>query len=257
MKSWVIVLFSDEPYIQKALNTIHAVRNNGSWKEDIVLLIPSSLFNNEIMKDFASKYNVELRELPENNIKPIIDAWDKHKNHDNYSYIISRKYMYMKFHVFDIYFKKWDVVFYIDCMNIHGSLERMKKTCEPDNCIYAHSDAYPSYVWKLERQFNIELFSEEEKKDIYKYNLDIDHFQGTMFIYDTKITDENTVKNLFELAFKYKYSYRMDQGILNLYFLCERNLWKQIPVKDEVGFLYDYHRRDNYSIHDYLMLKAY
>ena len=47
----------------------------------------------------------------------------------------------------------------------------------------------------------------------------------------------------------------MDQGILNLHFNCERNLWKQMPIKDESGFLYDYLCRKNYSNKDYLMLK--
>jgi hypothetical protein len=103
--------------------------------------------------------------------------------------------------------------------------------------------------------FNLELFNDMEKSNLSKYDLNVDYFQGTMFIYDTKIIDSNTVNDLFELAFKYKLSRRMDQGILNLYFTSERNLWKQIPIKDDYGFLYDYLIRSPYSRHDYLMLK--
>ena len=57
-----------------------------------------------------------------------------------------------------------------------------------------------------------------------------DYFQGTMFIYDTNILNNDTVDRLFILNEKYPIARRMDQGILNLYFLCERNLWKQIPI---------------------------
>ena len=48
---------------------------------------------------------------------------------------------------------------------------------------------------------------------------------------------------------------RMDQGILNLYFTCERKLWKQIPINDSIGFLYDFRERDGYRGRDYAMLK--
>jgi hypothetical protein len=256
-KKWVIVLFSDEGYIDKALNTIREVRQNGLWKDDIVLLIPKSLLNNGNVQNVARDHNIILRELPDNNTQCIIDEWNKHRNHENFSYINSRQYMYMKFHVFDTYFKQWDIIFYMDAgMKIHHTLERMKISCEPNNCIYAHSDAYPQYIWKLYTMFNIELFNDVEKSNISKFDLNVDYFQGTMFIYDTKIIDSNTVNDLFELAFKYKLSRRMDQGILNLYFTSERNLWKQIPIKDDYGFLYDYLIRSPYSRHDYLMLKS-
>ena len=257
MKKWAIVLFSNGPYINKAFSTIDNIRNVGLWKDDIVLLVSKDLYNNENTKNEALKYNVILKELPEVNIDSILNAWEKHKTHHNYEYIMTRKYMYMKFYVFDKYFRDWNVVFYIDSgMKIYDNLERMKINCEPSNNIYAHSDSYPEYIWKLKCQFNLELFNDEENLEINnKYNLDINYFQGTTFIYDTKIIEDDTVEKLFELAFKYKYSHRMDQGILNLHFNCERNLWKQMPIKDESGFLYDYLCRKNYSNKDYLMLK--
>ena len=76
-----------------------------------------------------------------------------------------------------------------------------------------------------------------------------------MCIYDTSILEDNTVDRLFELNEKYPIAKRMDQGILNLYFNCEKKLWKQIPIKDKEGFLYDYHERNDYKKNDYLILK--
>ena len=249
---WAIVLFSNEPYIQKALNTIHQARTIGNWKDDIVLLVPESLSEN--IKPFCQEFLVEQRIIPVRDVSSIIDAWEQNKDHPNYSYIKSREFMYMKFYVFDKFFKKWDKVFYMDSgMVIQGDLTRMKVACSPDNCIYAHSDAYPyTNGWVLRNQFCMDLFSEEQSHELEALNMDRDYFQGTMFIYDTKIIESDTVDKLFDLAMKYKFTIRMDQGILNLHFTSN---WKQIPLADSVGFLYDFLERDPHKRSDYLMLK--
>ena len=42
---------------------------------------------------------------------------------------------------------------------------------------------------------------------------------------------------------------------MNLHFNCDRKLWKQIPVKDSKGFLYDFCKRPGYKDSDYCMIK--
>ena len=46
MENWVIVLISNEPYINKALNSIKEIRSVGQWVDDIVLLVYENLYNN-------------------------------------------------------------------------------------------------------------------------------------------------------------------------------------------------------------------
>jgi len=257
MKKWAFCLFCNEPFIEKAFQTIYDCRTRGEWKDDIILLVSSGLFNRQDVKDMAVKLKVILREIKDRSFDKIMEFWKKIPSHSQYNYIITHEFMYNKFHVFDSYFKQWDFIFYLDSgARIHGSLERMKQF-EPDNCIYGHSDIYPNYTNTLSNQFDFTIMTPHEKFEIlYNYNLSIDYFQGTMFIYDTQIIEENTVERLFELANKYPSAIRMDQGILNLYFTCERKLWKQIPIKDKVGFLYDYHERPGFRGRDYLILKA-
>jgi len=258
---WVIVLIANEPYINKALESINNIRENGKWKDDIVLLVSESLYNNSQLKNYVEKYNIILRKVPNRSFTKNMELWNKQYNHPERSYVLQREFMYNKFLVFDVYFKKWDIVFYIDagCI-INDSLERFKTSCEPSNCIYAHSDAYP-YInnWVLKRQFDIEIFDDlNNKKDFidnYEMYFNKDYFQSTMFIYDTKIIEDETVETLFKLNEKYPIATRMDQGILNLYFNCDRNLWKQIPIKDTKGFLYDFCKRPGYKDSDYCMIK--
>ena len=258
---WVIVLISNEPYINNAIKTINDIKTNGKWKDDIVLLVSESLYNNNQLQHYAKNNNVILRNVPVRSFPKNMNLWKKQYNHPERSYILQREFMYNKFLVFDVYFKKWDIVFYMDagCI-IYDSLERFKTSCEPNNCIYAHSDAYPyNNDWVLKRQFDIEIFDDlNNKRDFindYEIYFNKDYFQGTMFIYDTKITDDNTVESLFKLNEKYPVAIRMDQGILNLYFNCNKNLWNQIPIKDNKGFLYDFCKRPGNKDSDYCMIK--
>jgi hypothetical protein len=257
MKSWVLVLIANEQYISRALETIIQARTVGKWTDPIVLLHEYSIvFSNHILK-VLEQLQISTVKLPNRNVSKVREIWQDKQEHENYSYIMSRPFIYQKFNMFHIFFKQWDVVFYLDAgCQIQGDLNRMKTTAEPDNIVYAHSDAYPTYEWKLERQFCLDIAPHEMIKELKSnYKLDCDYFQTTLMIFDTKIIQEDTVERLFELAEKYPVSFRMDQGIINLYFLCERKLWKQLPLHDEQGFLYDFHEREGCLRKQYLILK--
>jgi len=259
-KKWVLVFLSNEPYIERAFDSIQLARKDGEWVDDIVLLVSCGLYKNDEIQAKARDLKIILREVPDRNFDEILNLWKTHKIPSETQYVLQRGFMYNKFCAFDVYFRQWDIVFYLDAgAKIQGPLERMKKACEPDNCIYAHSDSYPAYQWKFMGQFRLQLFDNQDNKreflETYLPYLEKDYFQGTMFIYDTKILEDTTVEQLFALNEKYPVAVRMDQGILNLHFTCQRKLWKQIPLKDDAGFLYDFLERPGYTRKDYLILK--
>jgi GR25 family glycosyltransferase involved in LPS biosynthesis len=255
-RSWVLVFFANEPYINKAFTSIHFARKTGKWKDDIVLLVPGTLIKNEEVIKHAQRYDVKLVEIPNLNFSNIIEHWKKFSDHKSYKYVIEREFIFNKFFAFDVFFRKWDVVFYLDAgSSIHGSLDRMKQ-CDPVNCIYAHSDTHPTYEKKFNNLFDLNMISTDKiLQMISTYDFTSDYFQSTLMIYDTNIIEDNTVKRLVELANMYPNATTLDQGILNLYFNSERKLWKQIPLEDEKGFLYDYHERAGYRGRDYIILK--
>lgn len=256
-KRWALTLVANHPYIQRALNLIQSARTLGKWQDDIVLMVPSVLARDATIQGFAQSFHVLLIELPEIDLQSIFSFWNSHTNHEGYSYVKDHPYIYMKFFAFHTMFRNWDYVFYVDsnCV-VQGDLNRMKSVCTDTTCIYAHSDTYPFYEWKLRGQFFLDLLSASEKSAFEsEYSLDTDYFQSTLMIYNTKILEESTVESLFQLAKQYPISKRMDQGILNLYFFCKKNLWKPLPLKDSKGWLYDYLPREEYSSKDYLLLK--
>jgi hypothetical protein len=152
--------------------------------------------------------------------------------------------------VFDVFFKQWNYVFYLDCgATIFSDIYQILDLRKPDTLL-AHSDAYPKYTWKLYDQF-------DKSKSLYfdklnqAYDLNIDYFQATMMLFDTSIIDDNTLHDLYSLMIEYPISNTNDQGIVALYFTNIKRKWKQIPVKNDKTYLYDYGFRnftDNYVV---------
>jgi hypothetical protein len=128
-------------------------------------------------------------------------------------------------------------------------------TIDCTNKLLAHSDAYPSYVWKLYTQFDLTSVPSLSESLSNSYNLNCDYFQTGILYFDSSLIKETTCNDLIELSNKYFNCITNDQGIMNLYFNCSLKLWSQIPVKIDNKFLYDSMRRDPYKLNDYTMVK--
>jgi hypothetical protein len=120
------------------------------------------------------------------------------------------------------------------------------------NRLLAHSDAYPSYKWKLSVQFdqNHELYKELNEK----FTLDINYFQTTIMLYSTDIIEDNTFKELYDLTLKYPISNTNDQGIISLYFTNIKNVWRQIQTMDGNNSYYSYLERNHNN--KFIMIKS-
>ena len=122
-----------------------------------------------------------------------------------------------------------------------------------ENTLLAHSDAYPTYEWKLHNQFDKTSIDYFTKLDA-TYNLNIDYFQTTIMLYDTKIIEENTYNELLNLLLEYPISITNDQGLIALYFTNIKPFFKQIKTNNATTYFYDYLRRTDYN--KYIMLKS-
>ncbi len=164
-----------------------------------------------------------------------------------------KMFQFNKLHVFDVFFKQWDFVFYMDCgITVLNDVAPMVRCAKP-GALLAHSDAYPRYQHILKCQFDpsSSLFHEMEMK----YDLNVDYPQTTVMLYDTCIIEPDTVSELRDLCIQYPLSISNDQGILALYFTHVRPLWKQIPLENETTCFYDYLARTR-KRKPYIMLKV-
>lgn len=255
-----VVFVSDRNYLDKFLKTLQQLTTNGNYHGDICLVIGDDLIGDPLLDNPLIKINhVIIKHFPTMKFNP--EFLELAKLLPNFDKI----FRYHKFHVFDTYFKRWQYVFYIDSgMEIYSDISPILALKQP-HTLLAHSDAYPTYVWKLRFQFEYPTYClklSHQFENIFssylhdlegKFDLNIDYFQTTMMLYDTSIITDSTVDDLYNLSIKYPISNTHDQGVIALYFTNVKPVWKQIPLRNEETYFYDFMKRGRQN--NFIMIK--
>ena len=246
------VFVSNKRYFSKFVRTCNQLIANGKYNGSICLVVGDDLNNDELLNHHVIKNNnITVKYFPD--IKFSKDFLDIQKSIRRPPHWFKKMFQYHKFHLFNVYFKQWDYVFYMDCgITVFSDIHPMLNLVT-ENTLLAHSDAYPRYVWKLKNQFDVEN-TEYFTKLNARYNLNIDYFQTTMMIYDTKIIEEETYSDLHKLAMDYPISKTNDQGIIALYFTNIKKIFNQIQTHNKEMFFYGYASRNKEN--KYIMLKS-
>ena len=87
------------------------------------------------------------------------------------------------------------------------------------------------------------------------YDLNIDYFQTGMYLFDTCLIEDQTTNQLLELGNHYINTRTNEQAIMNILFNCDKKVWKQIQIKDDVMHYYDCMERNGLNCKNYIMLK--
>lgn len=149
-------------------------------------------------------------------------------------------------------------ILYLDCgCKVHkpiGRLLMMSSMATRINIarFYAHSNAYPTYGWSLRNGFHKKCSTSLYAQLESEYALDIDYFQSTIMLYDTRL-----LKNLSTLISLYKRFGSIadgDQNILSLYFIHMLRRWTPLPVGGPHCY-YDYLARKGTGCHSYIITK--
>ena len=246
-----VVFVSNLKYFDKFKSTCNQLITNGNYKGDICLIIGDDLLNNKILDcELINNNNIVIKYFPDIQFSEYFTQINNNIKNKTDSHI-TKKFQWHKFHLFNTYFKKWNYIFYIDCgMTIFSDITPIINEVKPDTLL-AHSDAFPTYIWKLHTQFDTSnpVFLQLKQN----YNLNIDYFQTTMMLYDTNIIEEDTFNRLLSLSNEYPISNTNDQGIIALYFTNIKPLFKQIKTNNDDTYFYDYLSRNKKN--KYIMLK--
>ena len=211
-----VVFVCNQKYFDKFLMTCGQLIERGKYKGEICLVIGDDLKekNEYLQHSFILENKIKIKYFPDIYFtNQFIDTFYRLGRDELWRQKI---FQYHKLHLFNVYFKKWDYIFYIDCgVNIYQDVKPMIES-RKNMRLLAHSDSYPNYEWKLKVQFDSsnELFEKMNRT----YDLNIDYFQTTIMLYDTQIIEENTFRDLHQLMLDYPISKTNDQGIIALYF---------------------------------------
>ena len=251
MSSTCVVFACDANYLPKFVKTAVSLRHEGRYTGDLCLIIGDDLKDAPILKDASFDYlQVKIQHFP-NFVFPE-ETLRIMASLDRAEHWFPKRFQYHKFHLFNIFFKQWRRVFYMDCgIHIFGPIQPILD-CWEENTLLAHSDAFPTYKWKLRDQF-VPLSPYMETLE-NQYNLSIDYPQTTILLFDTALIKETTEQDLYTLALQFPNSKTNDQGIVALYFTSINPAWKQIPTGNDYMNFYDYLNRGNGK--SYIMLKS-
>lgn len=236
------VFVTNKKYLEKFYATCNQLRTVGNYKGDVCLIIGDDLNNDEFKNnEFITENKVIVKHYPDTHFTP--EFLEKQKNLNRQSFWFDKLFQYHKLYLFTDYFKKWDYIFYMDCgITILNDITPMMEVREGKNKLLAHSDSYPKYDNNLDYQFD--TFMEEFQNLREKYCLNVDYPQTTIMLFDTNLIEDNMRDKLLDLTYEYPISLTNDQGIIALYFTCINSAYKQIPLKNENTYFYDYFLRD-------------
>ena len=252
MRERCVVLVSNNKYFFKAKNTIKDIRNIGEYNGDLVFVYGDDISKNQLEE--LQTYHVIPKYFKDIDLREVLNKLNT-RPYKGLDRKLGKMFCFHKFYLFDLYFKKWRKIFYLDCgMNIYKPIEPFFHiNC--DNKVLANSDSQPKYKWKLNIQFNQNSYPEIYQKLSQNFELNIDYFQSTILVYDTNIIEYDTFDRLRNLLYEYPIGMTNDQAIMNLLFNCQLKIWEQVPLKRKNNYLYDYKTRRKRTRGDYIMLK--
>lgn len=234
-------------FLDKFKITCSQLINNGKYNGDITLIIGDDMELEDTRNDiFIKDNNVNVIKFNNVNFPDNINSILESVNDDGRCR--DKKFQWHKIYIFDIYFKKWDYVLYLDCgLSINHDISPIIES-RVKGRLLARSDAYPTMVWKLKCQF-------DQTKDLYsllsnEYNMDIDYFHTTIILYDTCIISDKLIPNLLDLTYRFPITRTNEQGIMALYFTSIDKKWDEFPLENEKYRYYQYNRNND----DYLII---
>lgn len=226
-----IAVVADFKYLFKYFHNFHQqIRNKGKFNGEIIVLTtyfcPTFLINGVNKKNNIKVLRfkkIKFYKSTNNTLNNLQTYNDPNRNK-------TKKFQWHKINLFDEKLKQWQYIFYLDInMNIHFDINILLKNL-PTNSFQARADAYPNYDRNLETQFDKTnyLFNELSKK----YDLSVNnYFQTGVIFFDTSIIDDVTKNEIIKLVNKFPISATNEQGILNLYFYLEKNLYTELPTE--------------------------
>ena len=250
----VFVSLCDLNYYHRAKRTIQDLRTVGNWQGDLVLItIDFSL------DEFAQEYRITEKSFPHVPIDELKEIWktfpirpmadDRH---------VTKLCQFNKLHVFDLYFKQWKRVVFLDAgMRVLDNVNHLleidcsgKIVAPDDSTPYDNGNRFETQI-DFEANPGINL---NEFGDIKKSN----YFMNCIWMYDTSILDICNSAELIAGITKYPICLTNEMALMNLYLHFKYNLWQEMPERINDKYLYgwcelNYRERPDY--HQFYFLK--
>ena len=239
-KSSVVAVVGNYKFLKKHLNKfIKELTVNGCYDGE-VLVLTSYLTPTFLLDSFRKYENLTIIRFPNISfskkikkryldLKPVSNAPNRFK---------TKRFQLHKLHLFNSKLKKWKYVLYLDInFTIHHDINPLLEL-KPKQLL-AKCDGHPDYEKKLSTQFDNSQVEFKKLTELYDMNSN-KYFQTGLLYYNTEIIKKNTLTEIKYLAEKYPISLTNEQGILNLYFHSQNDVFEELPeyLGDKIIYYY-------------------
>ncbi len=238
--SSVVAVVGNYKFLKKYLHKfISELTVNGCYDGEVLVL--TSYFTPTFLIDSFKKYqNLTIIRFPNIsfsqkvkkrylNLKAINGAPNRFK---------TKRFQWHKLHLFNSKLKKWKYILYMDInFTIHHDITPLLEL--KPKYLLAKCDGYPDYERTLNTQFDNSQVEFKELSELY--NLDSNkYFQTGLLYYNTEIINIDTFNEIKNLAERYPISLTNEQGILNLYFHSQNDIFEELPEYLDNKIIYYY-----------------
>lgn len=248
-KKIAVVTYSDSKYWPRAQRTISDIRVKGQFYGDVVVMTDGGF---KIDPRYINKMHLIVKEYPDIDVTNLLNQIKKHPFTLSDGREYTKTKQWNKLYIFDTYFTQWDFIFFVDAgLRIFDKLEYFYPQFR-ENAITALDDGHPDFTKKFTTQ--IELSNIDVVQRLQQiYDINSNYFLNCLFMFDTKLIQPETLKELIILMNSYPICKTNEMAIMNIYF--HKN-WAPLNVYLRDGrILFDWSERNSNSWSHYVALK--
>lgn len=231
-----IVTLCDENYFGKAIQTIRDIRGIGQWSGDLVLI--SVGFTPP--QDLCEKYGVQTVQFPNIPIQSLIDYYKA--NPLSIATLDARETkkgtQWEKLHVFDVYFRQWDCVLFMDAgLRVLDSVDAFF-SLNWKGRIMALDDTWNDPNKKFRCQVEMTNNPSAVEALISTYGagiLDESYFLNCIWIFDTSLITDSSKQEMVDIMNKYPVWRTNEMGVMNIFFHFHLRAWTPFPTMAKNG----------------------
>jgi hypothetical protein len=248
--STVFVTLANNGYLSRAKRTIRDLRTTGRWSGQIVFVSVDGCSYDRQIEDgvvIIQFLRIDTRQLVAAiGVNGFPDTTDGRE--------LSKIPQWEKLHVFDVYFKQWARVVFLDAgLRILDDVAPMLRYMAENNekpMFWAPNDRGDGpikqdkgFICQLSRgnpalldSCAAEFGFDPREKGLYQ-----DYFLNCVWIYDTAIDYDGTLKaELIETMNRYPLCKTNEMGVMNLVLHFRRGVWRPFPHKVDGKALFDW-----------------
>jgi alpha-N-acetylglucosamine transferase len=224
----VFVTLCDEPYAEKAKQTLDELRTLGRWTGDVVLIA--------VEFDPPPIDGVRIYKTSHLPTASLVRFYETHPITKGDGRHLTKLTQWDKLQVFSYFFRQWDRVVFLDAgMRVLNDVSPLLSLDATGALLAPDEGNYPqNSTVRFGRMIDESACPDVFQSLLQAYSPDVVNrkcFTSGLFVYDTALLDRIPYSELLDAMYRYPIGNCNEMMIMNLIFSCKYDVWKPFPVR--------------------------